>query len=439
MGLWHRPSQVAIILKKIQLDIPPRELYEYEASLGWTECCSFDTWIKNTKERILKLTGRSIYSYIKPYTINYRNMIDGRYNYEVKMAKKTKKLTDEERRKILDELDKEDILIINEAYRQRIEELEKEIAEQKKIKSKCITFYKIEAIYALNKRRMYKDKICKLLGISRRTLNDKLLKKNIFSERKIRSDCISASPLLCSLVNEAYEQSGGVYGQRRVHKTIIDKGYKYTLSTISNAMRSAYLYANEVKVKPKKYEDKNTKVNFDYLVGEDLINTYKPGEAFSIDFSQIETKYGKMWMHGARDIVTKKIEFLFLCEDQSKETVLKHYKSLPDTTKVINTDHGTSYLAYEVQDYLKQRNIKQSTGRVGCSYDNRWIEDFWKRIKYEWFSKYPTKNINSYEIEKNMKRYKWLHNYKRLTTINGLLVAPMEYEFFLYNQNGQFI
>ncbi len=52
------------------------------------------------------------------------------------MAKKTKQLTDEERRKILDELDKEDILIINEAYRQRIEELEKEIAEQKKIKSK---------------------------------------------------------------------------------------------------------------------------------------------------------------------------------------------------------------------------------------------------------------------------------------------------------------
>ena len=45
-------------------------------------------------------------------------------------------------------------------------------------------------------------------------------------------------------------------------------------------------------------------------------------------------------------------------------------------TKIINTDHGSSYLSYEMQDYLKSRNILQSVGIVGCLYHNRWIEDF---------------------------------------------------------------
>ena len=40
------------------------------------------------------------------------------------------------------------------------------------------------------------------------------------------------------------------------------------------------------------------------------------------------------------------------------------------TTKIINTDHGSSYLSYEGQDYLKSRNILQSVGIVGCSYHN---------------------------------------------------------------------
>ena len=83
-----------------------------------------------------------------------------------------------------------------------------------------------------------------------------------------------------------------------------------------------------------------------------------------------------MCVNVARDIISGKIEFLELCDDQTIKTVLKHYRKLPMTTKIINTDHGSSYLSYEVQDYLKSRNILQSVGIVGCSYHNRWIEDF---------------------------------------------------------------
>lgn len=204
-------------------------------------------------------------------------------------------------------------------------------------------------------------------------------------------------------------------------------------------MRKIKLYSNETKIKHKKYEDKNTNVCSNYLVSKENLINYKPNEVYSINFSQIETSRGKAWLHGARDIVTGKIEFVKLCWDQKINTVLSHYKLLPDTTKIINTDHGTSYLSYEVQTYLEQKGIKQSLGNVGCSYHNRWIEDFWKRIKYEWFTIYPTHNITPIELQRNIERYVDFFNNKRLSKFTGTWNIPMKVDNSFKINSGQFI
>lgn len=211
------------------------------------------------------------------------------------------------------------------------------------------------------------------------------------------------------------------------------------MSVISSTMRRCRLYANEISVKKLKYEIKNTLYKTDYLVSKDKLANYKPGEVFSIDFSQIDTLNGKMGIHGARDVITGKIEFLELCLDQKIETVLKHYKKLPNTTKIINTDHGSSYLSYDVQKYLLERNIKQSLGNVGCSNDNRWIEDFWKRIKYEWFTVYLTNNISLLEVSNNIERYVDFFNNKRLSKYSGKWDIPIKIENSYKINSGQFI
>lgn len=440
MGKWHRPYQTAIIIKKIQQDIDPRELYDYEFSLGWTEASEFTYYWKNLKKRVLRLTGRDIYSFINSSTINHISFLNERKKYLSNMAKKkSNTISKEERRKLLEQLDKEDLIIINEAYEKRIKDLENEIAEQKKIKSKCITVFEIENNYKNYNKKFNKTLICKIVGVSRRTVNDKLKKNNLFVTRKVRKDAISHSPLVCALVWDSYQKSTGTYGQRRVHQDIINKGYKYSLSVISSTMRRCCLYVNEISVKKSKYEIKNTLYKTDYLVSKDKLANYKPGEVFSIDFSQIDTSNGKMWIHGARDIITGKIEFLELCLDQKIETVLKHYKKLPNTTKIINTDHGSSYLSYDVQKYLLERNIKQSLGNVGCSYDNRWIEDFWKRIKYEWFTVYPTNNISLLEVSNNIERYVDFFNNKRLSKYSGKWDIPIKIENSYKINSGQFI
>lgn len=92
-----------------------------------------------------------------------------------------------------------------------------------------------------------------------------------------------------------------------------------------------------------------------------------------------------------------------------------------------------------MQKYLLERNIKQSLGNVGCSYDNRWIEDFWKRIKYEWFTVYPTNNISLLEVSNNIERYVDFFNNKRLSKYSGKWDIPIKIENSYKINSGQFI
>ena len=140
MGNWHRPYQTAIIIKKIQHDVNPLELYEQELSLGWTESSTFRFYWGNLKNRVKKLTGLSVYSYIKLDTINYRNFLKNK-EYKIntmarKQIEQTKKF---DYKKAFKKLDCDELIIIIESLKDRIDQLEKEKEKQQKIKSKCLT------------------------------------------------------------------------------------------------------------------------------------------------------------------------------------------------------------------------------------------------------------------------------------------------------------
>ena len=89
---------------------------------------------------------------------------------------------------------------------------------------------------------------------------------------------------MCSLVLDSFNNSNGIYVQRRVHKDIVNKGFNYTLSVVSSAMRRCKLYANELKVQKKKYELKNISFPSCYLVSKNNLVNYKPGEYSQLIF-----------------------------------------------------------------------------------------------------------------------------------------------------------
>lgn len=429
MGIWHSPTQIALTLKKIQLDISIKDIYEWEYNLGWTDSSTLEHFWNNTKERVLKLTGKTVFSFIKPNTINYRNVILGRKNYLIKMAKQSKKVNKEERKKLYDKFSKEELTLIIEAFEERIEELEKEKKEHEKIKSKCLTYIKINDIFKKNNKKIKKYLICKILSLSKRTLNNKIKNESIYLDKKIRKDSIINSCHFIALVNKAFNDNNFIYGHRRIYKILQDHNINCCLRTVANAMKQYNLYAAERFSKKKVYELKWTKNPGQYLLSKEHLLNYSIDEVYSIDFSQIKTSSGTMWMHAARDVISGKILFCKLVDNQKKETVIEHFKKyLPNTSKVINTDYGTSYLSYDVQNLISLKNIKHSLGRVGNSYDNRWIEDFWKRIKYEWFTQYPTEHLSNEYVQMLIDKYIHFFNFERLALKNNSWLTVPEIE-----------
>lgn len=346
------------------------------------------------------------------------------------MAKKiVKELYSKNSKDKVDKLDKEDLLIIIESYKEMVKELEDELnkskQERNKIKSKIV--YKAKNMFKAINKRFYVGRVCSVIGIPKRTFNDQYKKQNIFSNRKLNLKAKCNSPLTISRIINSFMNNYGVYGRKRVYAELKNNNTLVPYWIIRKILTQMNLYANEVKVKHKFYEIKNTDVKKGYIPFKEKLSNYKKGELFSIDFTEIQTKFGRAWLHGAVDIVTKEILFIYLCFDQKKETVLSHYKHLPLTTKAVNTDYGASYLSNDVQCYLESRNIKQSLGRVGVSYDNRWIENLWKRLKHEWLSIYPLDNCCIVEIKRIIKTYKEYYNNQRLTKIDGHWVVPSIY------------
>ena len=191
MGNWHRPYQTAIIIKKIQHDVIPLELYEQELSLGRTESSTFRFYWGNLKNRVEKLTGLSVYSYIKLDTINYRNFIKNKeYTINAMARKKLEQTKNFDYKKAFKKLDRDELIIIIESLKEHIDQLEEEKEKQQKIKSKCLTAITIKENFKKSKKRFNKSLICYFLDLSRRTLNDKTLKNNIFGSRKIRKDSV---------------------------------------------------------------------------------------------------------------------------------------------------------------------------------------------------------------------------------------------------------
>lgn len=221
-------------------------------------------------------------------------MINGKKGYEIRMSKKVKQRSPEERKKLFEKFDRTQLELIIEAYEEHIENLEHEKAEQEKIKSKCSLYRIIDTKFNVYKYRSNKTQICEIINLSRRTYNHRKLHNSDYSFRKIRKDSIIDSPYIASLIHTIFEKNKSTYGHNRIHKCISIYGINCSKKTINNAMNKYRLFPAERYSKKRIYELKSTSEQKTYLLTNELIKTYKPNEVYAIDFSQIKTSSGIM-------------------------------------------------------------------------------------------------------------------------------------------------
>ncbi len=431
MAILKYRKHIHTIIDMIRRDIGKIEIFRWAKSMGLTKNKSIHMFWYKMSEHISEVTGRPWTDFVPHNTSSYKKEVKSFQRRELKKLMEFFPTINNDQQIAIDSLlnknDPKDFLTFGVgSFLESIRDLpcQKQIEKKVEAISNLLNYIRKKDV----KIKIKIKELCSIFKLSQRTYNDRMKRNN--APRKIRNDSIVDDPNFNRELHRIFDvEHHGCLGHKKMTQYLNSEGIKCCSSTVRKAMKKDGLCGAEARMKKKRpHESKNTTQKHDYYFWKkEDIEKLVPGEAVSIDFSMVETKDGQLWMHGARDIRTGKIYFLTLRANQTTEVILEDYELLPKSVRYVNTDHGSGYMSNAVQDWLKTRGIKQSTGPAGQSYYNRWIEEFWKRIKGEWFSQFDIKKLPTFQIRLLMEAYLKYFNEKRIILSNGGY-TPCDYE-----------
>lgn len=159
-------------------------------------------------------------------------------------------------------------------------------------------------------------------------------------------------------------------------------------------------------VYPKKNLSKLGEVKYirPYLLNK--VNFTHANQAWSIDITYIPMERGFMYCTAIIDIFSRKIVGWGVsnsleakwCIDVYQKAVEKYGKP-----EIINSDQGSQFTISQWTGMIEDMGVKVSMDGKGRAVDNRWIECFWRTLKYKHIYLNPPKD--GLELYENIKWY----------------------------------
>jgi putative transposase len=141
----------------------------------------------------------------------------------------------------------------------------------------------------------------------------------------------------------------------------------------------------------------------------------RANQVWSIDITYIPMAKGFMYCTAIIDVYSRKIMSWEIsntlsvncCLNALQEAVHNHGKP-----EIVNSDQGSQFTSYQWISMLDKMNVQISMDGKGRATDNRWIERFWRTLKYKYiYLNPPTDGIELYAGVANYINY---YNTKRV-------------------------
>ena len=189
------------------------------------------------------------------------------------------------------------------------------------------------------------------------------------------------------------------YGVRRVHRELVNRGYKVNHKRVQRIMHQMNLAGKRPKEKYHSYKGEVGKVA-DNVINRNF-STTKPLEKWTTDVSQFSFPWGKCYISPILDMNSNEIISYNLSRnpnmEQVKDMLQKAFKRFPKLDGLIlHSDQGWQYQHAYFREELRSRGIIQSMSRKGNCYDNCIMEAFFGRLKNEMFYGFE-KEYSSFE------------------------------------------
>ena len=226
-----------------------------------------------------------------------------------------------------------------------------------------------------------------------------------------------------------FTENKGLYGVRRVHNELINRGFKINHKRVQSLMHKEGLKGKRPKERYHSYKGTIGKVA-NNIINRDFSAT-APLQKWTTDVSQFNLSWGKCYFSAILDMHTNEIISydLSLHPDlnQIKRMLEKAFNKFSKTEGLImHSDQGWQYQHLHYRSELKKHGIIQSMSRKGNCYDNSIMESFFGRMKTEIYYGYE-KDYMSFEVfNKAVDEYIDYYNNKRIQSKTKWM-PPVQY------------
>ena len=232
------------------------------------------------------------------------------------------------------------------------------------------------------------------------------------------------------LLLQAWEESGKVYGYRKLHDDLVDQGETCCPNRIARLTHLAGIKAQiGYKRRPGIYGGRPSIVIENTL--DRQFDVAAPDKAWVTDITYIRTCEGFAYLAVVIDLYSRRVIGWSMQSRQTTDVVLQAllmavWRRKPKDKVLIHSDQGSQFTSMDWASFLKHHNLFHSMSRRGNCHDNAVAESFFNLLKRERIRRRVYRSRD--EARQDVFDYiEMFYNPKRKHVRNGML-SPVEFE-----------
>jgi putative transposase len=245
--------------------------------------------------------------------------------------------------------------------------------------------------------------------------------------------------LLTPLIRQCWEESGRVYGYRKIRDDLRDLGERCGKHRVARLMRHAGLRSHTgYGRRPGMRGGKASVVAPNHLQRQFEVS--EPNKAWVTDITYIRTHEGWMYLAVVLDLFSRQVVGWSMSGRMTKELALNAllmavWRRKPQQEVLVHSDQGSQFSSHDWQDFLKAHRLIPSMSRRGNCHDNAVAESFFQLLKRE-----PIKRrIYADRAEARADVFDYIEMFynpkRRHSSSNGLSPVQFEQQFRIRNSS----
>jgi len=233
-----------------------------------------------------------------------------------------------------------------------------------------------------------------------------------------------------TLIKQAWEDSGKIYGYRKLHNDLCDQGELCSPNRVARLANLAGIKAQiGYKRRPGRYGGKPAIIFENTLARNFKVAT--PNETWVTDITYIRTHEGWAYLAVVIDLFSRRVVGWSMQSRMTTDLALQAllmavWRRRPKSKVTIHSDQGSQFTSREWQSFLKNHNLEASMSRRGNCHDNAVAESFFQLLKRERIRRqtYATRAAARRDVFEYIEMF---YNPQRKHTNNDML-SPVEFE-----------